>query len=452
MSKIVVTRGDKSPIRADIDIRESRPHLDDFGVLRKFVSPVDNDLAHIAQGLFELEGIYRKGGGNLEGTITFLVDELDLWNRTEVETIISDVIGVTLHAQPKIKFLNTPNCSKNKINKPKFINSDVQSICLFSGGIDSLSGILNANVNLGPTRGIFVSHAKLRNTVNLLVNNYLSKSGIKVRTITLPRMRSGLQQLRGFLYLCFGAIAARMYRTNNIVISETGPIMYQPELTALDEVTVTTHPFLIRMTKLLFKEIYGLDFHFYEPFENLTKAEVISSCPDKAAIPKTHSCITTRFSDASYPHCGRCYGCLVRRISCITAGVRDSNYGQDVFMKDVGGKIMGGWRGRSIAESAMTDLRALLLFAREILEDELPDSSAFKIKQFKKHDLFYRFALDVFAALYLSYDKTKEGQNSYCRDFYKECLADGVIVRDRLNDRIEDVRAQKYEPDFTFKI
>lgn len=361
MSKILITRGYKALERADFYVRERRPDANDFGCLAKFASSLDYDLAHVAHGLFTIECDYRQKEVDLDGTITFLVDHLEVWNQVEIREILSDILGLALHVRSKIKFLSTPKYVEK--TSPEFIKSDVNSICLFSGGIDSLSGILNTTAYLGPTIGIFVSHAKLKNTVNSLTTNYLSKAGIKIQTVILPRSHRGLQQLRGLLYLSFAAIAARMYQTDKIVVSESGPIMYQPELTALDEVTVTTHPFLIRMLKRLFKEIYGFDLSFYEPFENLTKAEVIACCPDKSAIQKTHSCIVTSYADASYSHCGKCYGCLVRRISCIVAGVQDSNYGRDVFMKGLGESIVGGWQGKSITDSTMQDLRALLLFA-----------------------------------------------------------------------------------------
>ena len=188
--------------------------------------------------------------------------------------------------------------------------------------------------------------------------------------------------------------------------------MFLPQITALDEVTLTTHPTLIAITKDLVREVYGVSFNFHEPFANLTKSEVIALCDAKDAIPNTNSCITTRFAYQHYSHCGTCYGCLVRRISCVVAGARDALCAKDVLVKDIGSPVMGGWRGAAISPSNLLELQSLLRFARDVLEDKLDEISQFKIDSFSKRELYGWFALDVMSAVYLLYEKVPDGQNA----------------------------------------
>ena len=457
MNNIAVVRDFTFPVQADFYIRDHKTQPNEesahfhFDALKKYASSVDYDLAYISTGLFAVEKAYRQEGINgkqLDGTITFLVDNLDLWNTPDVKEILSNIVGLSLHHHPKIDF--QPISRVNKYNNPEHIDSGIKSICLFSGGIDSLSGILNTKKYLGPTKGLFVSHSKSANIVNNIEKDFLIKDGIELMKVRTQMSSASLQQLRGLLYLSFGAITAKMHNIDDIVVSETGPIMYQPKLTALDEVTITTHPFLIKMVKELLKLIYGNQFSFYEPFENLTKSEVVACCPDQEALKYTHSCRITRFIGSKQPHCGSCYGCLVRRTACLVAGVDDSNFGGDVLLKGLGEERIG-WRG-TITDSTMNDLRALLQFSRQILTDGLPESSALKIRQFKKEELLRRFALDVFSALYLLYDKEKIGHNEYCAKFYEDSINHGIVIREQLSNRIQEVRNQKYKPNFSMKI
>lgn len=419
-----------------------------FGVLDPYVSSLELDLGYIASGLFACEGFLRDGDTKLDGSVTFLVQN-DTLQSDNVKALLEDLISFTLKARPKIRILKVKTRERTPARK---ISSQFGSCSLFSGGIDSLSGITYAHEKIGPTAGLFVSHDRMSYRVDYINKNFIKSKKIPIREIVIQRGHSGLQQMRGLVYLVFGALAAKLHNTNKIVISETGQTMFLPQFSPLDEVTLTTHPTLIKMVKSLLHEAYGLDFEFYEPFANLTKAEVISLCELKSGIPSTNSCITTRFANQPVSHCGCCYGCLVRRASCIVAGVEDAQYAKDVLTKDVGDPVIGGWRGKGILPSNLSDLQAMARFARDTLEGRIDDFARFKIQSFSKEDLYRRFALDVMSSLYLLYDKSKEGRNSWARDFFGECLHDKVVTHDILENRIAEVREQKFQPNPDFKI
>jgi hypothetical protein len=319
------------------------------------------------------------------------------------------------------------------------------SVTLFSGGVDSLCGMLSVPEALTPTRGIFVSHANMRRVVEKKIAPALE--GLIVHTVSIQRNKTDVQQLRGFVYLCFGAILAKLTGANSIVISETGPTMYQPQYLPTDLVTVTTNPFLVELTKSLLERVLECKLQIFEPFENMTKAETMANCPQKQLIKLTNSCITSMFSNQSYPNCGQCLGCVIRRLSAIVAQVDDSQYAYDVAVMNVGERIRAV---RTPSQSIVTahhnsNLLMLLRFAKDMITGCLPDYTVSVIQEYKKEDLFRRFALDIFAAASLL---TSQTRNAYLKKFYSESLRRSIVSKSQLEDRIAEVRECKYRPDF----
>jgi hypothetical protein len=419
-----------------------------FGSLNPFVSDLDLDLAGVTSSLFRCESLKNKEELTLDDSIVFSVKEFNIWNKLEVKQLMQDILSFMVQARPPLRFK-----AAQKIRRPRkrVQPKRRESVTLFSGGIDSLSGILNVQTNVGSTSGVFVNHSNISSIVKDLETQVLNSYNTNVFQINIRRSpAAGIQQLRGFVYLVFGAIVAKVLKTNKIFISESGPIMYQPLFLPTDLVTLTTHPTLILLSKQLFKELYNIEFQFYEPFEDLTKAEVISLCPECDAIRYTNSCISTRFAYSQYSHCGRCYGCLVRRLSSIVAGVKDAEYGKDVLVQDLDERSRGGWPGKRIQSSNLTDLMVLLRFARDFLEDKLPDYTLSKIREFNKDNLFKRFALDVISGVYILYGKDKTGRNLYVKKFFEQCMQDRVVSADILENRVAEVREKKYKPNFDY--
>jgi len=414
-----------------------------------YVSPIDTDLAYIAAGLFAYESFLREGGHSAAKRISILVKDPDRLQNDVVEQTLTDLLAFALKVDTKVKLVGVKS---NPLRPSKKVEAKFGSVCLFSGGIDSLTGIGYARNTLGPTHGVFVHHDGLIGIVKKLETRHFEQSKTHVHRIGTQTGPEGLQQLRGFAYMTFGGICGHLHNTGNVVVSEVGHTMFQPELTALDEVTLTTHPTLVRLIKTLLRYAYKSDFDYYEPFASLTKAEIIALCEFKEGIPSTNSCRTVRWAYSPVSHCGSCYGCVVRRASCLVAGVKDANYSADVLLRNVGDDIIGRKRGSRIRTHHLDNLCALLKFARDIVDDKLDDIAEFKIRTFAKKKLYNRFALDMLSALYVSYDRDKIGRNKWVQKFYDECKKDGVITPDSATNRIDEVQGQKFKPSSDFKL
>ena len=157
------------------------------------------------------------------------------------------------------------------------------------------------------------------------------------------------------------------------------------------------------------------------------------------------------FSNSKYPNCGRCLGCLVRRISFIVAGIEkgmDDGYAWDVFIKGEGESVNGRGKKWKVGKESFSDLFQILNFADSVLRDSIPSTSATKIDDYDLKELFYRFSLDVMAAAYLMYEDHKIGRNHLVEEIYNNLKSNNLINVEMLKRRIREVREGRFTPTF----
>jgi 7-cyano-7-deazaguanine synthase in queuosine biosynthesis len=311
----------------------------------------DGEILDLICGLFIFEALLRDGHygsfrrnltgeENIEIEMNFLRPEV----ASRLETYLTYLLTFSLGISVTLSVVSN-DCARQMVlfEPPK----NDGAICLFSGGADSFTGILTTKNRIKHTIGIFVSHAMLRKLVEEKLMPLMKSRDIPVRVIKIPKGGQSLQQLRGFVYTAIAGIVAHYYGMSKIIISEIGPVMFQPSYDILDEVTITTHPVTIELTRKILYLFYDQEFDIQTPFKMLTKSEAVSLVGDYDFLRKTNSCRSTRYSNSEYPNCGRCLGCLVRRISFIVAGIEDGindRYAWDVFVQGEGEIVRG--RGR----------------------------------------------------------------------------------------------------------
>ena len=242
-----------------------------------------------------------------------------------------------------------------------------------------------------------------------------------------PKLRGDLQQTRGFVFLTTAAMAAQVYGCNKVYVGETGPIMFQPKFSSTDIVTRTTHPVLIKLSEKLFSNVFGKKICLVTPFANNTKAEMIGMLPGD--IKKKHmscfdSCLSTRQEDM----CGWYYSCVVRRLSSIVAGAMDDDgFEHDVISKNTPKKLVY--------------LASLLEFCLRVKNDFSGISLDAKnmIFEYRKEDLFVRFAEDMLAAIYILNTKPNHVCNDYLKSFADQYISCDPNLVDDLKKPIEYV-------------
>jgi len=385
------------------------------------------DLKAIAESMFSLELLLHDNNPAVKIKIPTYVS-----NSARLASILSELYEFLFSKSIDIEFVKNPQ----KLFSNKNVELKDGYTCLFSGGMDSVNGILTSFAHFGKkTEGCFTNHPDLKTEplVRKLERKYLSKNHIKIFHIDSQRHHRNLQKTRGFLYI----LNASSLQNRNIIVPECGVTMYQPQFTLLDNVTMTTHPEVLSHSTMLLEEVLGEKINLCTPNENLTKAEIASTCPDKSALLDSCSCQgTTSFCTSGEPHCGSCYACVIRRIGMIVAGLNEnSGYRNDVLLKPNPSSVQ------------MDNVTAIAEFSAQYLRDPAKIRWYTKriIEKYNKGELFRRFAEDFFAALYIL---RKDGKLS--SRFLNKRLddANSFIAAEALQSRIEEVRSAEHKPIF----
>ena len=342
-----------------------------------------------------------------------------------------DLLSFTLLEYVDFKFISTTLKFKKK--KKQAQKKRYDAVCLFSGGADSYSGILNSKKHFTKIEGIFSAHSdqkKIIKTVNSLSEKILKHHGIDLFKLRAPSMgKEGYSQTRGFFYMLSAAAHMNLVGADKLIVCECGPTMYQPQFGPADTVTFTAHPVVIEITKNIISNILNKNIKIITPFEDFTKAEVISISPEKSGLKQTHSCITQRFGD----HCGTCYGCIVRRLAGIAAGIQDVYYRKNPIKDE---------------NANAENLIPLLIFSQDVLLnfEEMEYYQRKNIETYQKESLFRRFALDNYAAIH-KLISTKSKIIKSIRTLYLDTIE--VIGAQILDERLEELKKGYFKPNYS---
>lgn len=262
--------------------------------------------------------------------------------------------------------------------QPELVGATFDSVCLFSGGLDSFVGaidLLNAGNN-----PIFVSHYRDASTKSQEI--CASRLGKVYGDLGPRHVRANVSfdkndmpdlgtetttRGRSFIFFALASLAASaLDGVTPIYVPENGLISLNVPLDPLRLgawSTRTTHPFYMARWQDLLDNL-GLDARLMNPYRFKTKGEMLSGCENKTFLRKnvdiTVSCSSFtkgRYKKRSPGHCGYCTPCLIRRASIHAAFGSDSTeysipdlYAQSLDMKK--------------AES--TDVRAFQMMSRRL--------------------------------------------------------------------------------------
>lgn len=413
------------------------------------LTPRDVSLVWVAAGLFGYEGLFRKKViKGTEPTEVLVSRDADL-DTNALAASVTEILRFTLGLNPEITV--TPTQSESQPSAGPRSEIEFDTATLFSGGTDSLCGVLETKAHGWSPLGVSVRHSGGTTArVSKLRDSVLSGASIPVVGFGINTEGGWrLQQLRGVLYTVAAGVVASQTETRRIVISESGPTMVLPRIGPLDDVTLTTHPYLLRLTLDLLKAQYGKPFTLIEPYAHLTKAESLASCRAKDAVPSTHSCSNTRFASRGdmVNHCGVCFGCVIRRLSCKVAGIEDTSYAADPLTQSLSHLGTGFRKRQKVSEDKLAEIMDVLVFARRVMEGKLPPSVQQDLEAYGVTNLFARFAMDILSGLDLL-GRRESIHNEWVSKFYQECVRDEVVTREMVDSRVADVRGGKFQPSF----
>jgi len=405
------------------------------------------DIYNVVSILFNIETALRLGYSVDKVEIPISKETFLKWDVPTIEKELRELLKLVILTDVEIK-INKTDSNKGRWNK-KIVFDECEYICLFSGGVDSSTGIIQSLEKYGEkVRGVFVCHGdqgKIGKIIKKISLKIKENYPLKLDVVHAPKMYShGYSQLRGFLYVMSGAIYADLCKASNILITECGPTMYQMRFSPFDSITMTTHPMVMSKAKKLINLFFGKDIKLIIPFENLTKSEVASLNPLPEIFQSAHSCIGSRWigsmkdqsEGARQDNCGTCYGCVVRKLGLITAGINETKYENNPLLD----------------ENAHVDhLMNLLAFSVDVLldYDNIDDYSKENIEDYNKEELFHRFALDNIAALHIL-KKSGKPLNPAIEHFYYEVIE--KVGESILDKRIEEVQSKSSEANFNMEV
>jgi len=310
------------------------------------------DLITIATAVTAAETFYRRvDAADAWSRIMHLhipVTDEDTWNK--LSDRLSSILNFLTGDQWQFTFSKTtfqmpkPIVSKNskaRLDTLKGLNS----VCLFSGGLDSAVGAIDLLNGKSKYKPLLLSHAyrgdgvKQNDIKKLLKSNYGELSySISPRLMTKLKGKTDVTMRgRSFNFLAMAALGISALRNANqndsistIIVPENGYISINPPLTRRrigSHSTRTTHPyFLSRLEELL--DDAGFHVKFVNPYQFKTKGEMLAECIDQVsiakAIPLSVSCSHWH---RKHMQCGHCVPCLIRRSSIHHAGFsKDTKY------------------------------------------------------------------------------------------------------------------------------
>jgi 7-cyano-7-deazaguanine synthase in queuosine biosynthesis len=199
------------------------------------------------------------------------------------------------------------------------------SVCLLSGGVDSLVGMLDL-VTAGRVP-LLVSQISAGDKAHQ--QTFAACAGATARHIQLnhnvrPSGPSELsQRARSLGFIAYGVLGATSLGSHaaggavDLYVPENGFISLNVPLTPLrlgSLSTRTTHPAYMQMLQSLLNAA-GLRVRLVNPYQFKSKGEMLVECRDQDVLLRQVFNATScgRFARTGWQHCGRCVPCLVRR-------------------------------------------------------------------------------------------------------------------------------------------
>ena len=275
------------------------------------------------------------------------VRDLEFWQRPEVqeslvealEFLADDTVRFEFVAlkkkRPTQEYLQIANVEES----PFF---GIERVTMFSGGLDSLAGLVEQAASGGKLvavshRPVSLMNRRQRDLFQALDDRFrASMMHVPVWVNKHQKGTESSQRARTFLFASLGAAVASVVKAGGIRFYENGvtslnwPVAQE---VLRSRASRSTHPrALLLLERFLRLVLDRPDFAVDNPFAFQTKTEVVASIAAHGAtklIAKSCSCAHTMFRSKEQWHCGTCSQCIDRRVSILAAGLGDHDPATD---------------------------------------------------------------------------------------------------------------------------
>lgn len=283
------------------------------------------------------------------------VRDAEFWNRPGVkERLCAALRFMTGDLEYSFEFVAGHTTPPTSLFDKEDFAIDLQgpaSVVLFSGGLDSLGGVLerlettNENIYLISHRSGQPSTKKTQaGLVRVLSDKYHGRVHHYSFDCGLANVRGAeeTQRTRAFLFGSIAFAVAHRIGLDSFFAYENGVtslnfLRRQDLINA--KASRTTHPQTHALMADFLSEVHGKQMKIVNPFWTKTKADVftvLDSFKGRNLISSAVSCSKTfqRLGNNS-THCGCCFQCIDRRIAAYAAGLQDIDnagiYSTDIF-------------------------------------------------------------------------------------------------------------------------
>ena len=342
-------------IEVKFDGTDSNFHLDLQTIedaLDHKIHPVIMDLYRIASAVYASDlQLRRASGATRNFNILISVSDKGKWEAQKQ------------HLESMLRFLSGDSFNfhfvQGQFPKQEFLFKDLEqgkAISLFSGGLDSFSGVKWLIDN--EYSPVIISHGSANNTTTSVQNTLYGELRKIIPNLEITQVKARprrtntdnpnfkakelTQKTRSFLFLALGSLFALENGIKEIFLSENGILALNIPITVsrIFTNTKTAHPRYVRDFNMLISNLFPNSICVKNPFDHMTKGETISILKDadyinliKETITCSKSFLLQINSNTTAKNCGTCIPCILRRASIHHANLWDYDvqYAYDIL-------------------------------------------------------------------------------------------------------------------------
>lgn len=289
-------------------------------------------------------------GWSRELNVKFPVRNVSKWNKAKAH--IEEMVSFLTGDYWTFEFYDSNFTIPNKLPLENSFKDNFAKVSLFSGGLDSLIGLLNFLNDNKDEKVILASHydgdmkgvrSDQEGLLKILKKEYPNRIvNIEAIKVTLDNTvnKEKTFRARSILFIGIAVIMADAKKID-IEVPENGTVSLNYPLNPSRRSacsTRTTHPNLINLIQNVWT-ILGITTKITNPFEFSTKGEMVSRYKGntlaKEVFLKSNSCgkrrPDQRRGNPEAKHCGVCMPCVYRRAALHTIGLdKNDQYGDKI--------------------------------------------------------------------------------------------------------------------------
>jgi 7-cyano-7-deazaguanine synthase in queuosine biosynthesis len=319
-----------------------------------------DDLLRISTSAYVIDRLVkrrRQGSGRSwprHLRISIEVMEPDFWNSKQVYAALTDSLEFVSGDCWEIEFEKTSGGRPNEdsyLAYPDPFASEQPLVCLYSGGLDSATGmalrikdcpkrpVIPVTVWHQPRQRTLIRQQfqKIKDRYGVCLSPVIVKAAMLWNSKVPQEEKS--QRCRPFLFAAVGGVVAAMQNAASVDVFESGVgAINMPLMAGMvgSKATRSCHPEFLRLMSQLLTLVAGRDITYRLPFMDMTKGQMVKLLANEGLENLAHStvsCVHYPLREKPHKQCGVCPACIFRSQAMRVGGIKEPNgtYKFDLF-------------------------------------------------------------------------------------------------------------------------